>query len=313
MDSPARGNAGFAYGRLPRTGVEARQTRRAMTSESPPPLILNLAPTGMVPTRDRSAHVPLQPDEVVRDVLAAAERGITIAHLHARDEQDRPTHQKEIYARIIGGIRAQRPDLILCVSCSSRAQPDLESRAEVLTLAGDLQPDLASLTLSSLNFPRQASVNAPDVVQGLAQRMRDAGIQPEVEIFDLGMTHVLTWLQARGLVPAPCYVNLLVGNPASARADFPDIGALTARLPADAIWSLAGLGAAQLPVAAMAAAGAPGVRVGLEDNLWLDAARRQPARNLDLVERVHQLAALLGRPIMTPAQLREKLGLRRWG
>ena len=313
MDFPARGSAGFAYGRLPRAGVEARQTGRAMTSESPPPLILNLAPTGMVPTRDRSAHVPLQPDEIIRDVLAAADRGITIAHLHARDEQDRPTHRKDIYARIIGGIRAQRPDLILCVSCSGRAQPDLESRADVLTLAGDLQPDLASLTLSSLNFPRQASVNAPEVVQGLAQRMRDAGIQPEVEIFDLGMTHVLAWLQTRGLVPARCYANLLVGNPASARADFPDIGALTARLPADAIWSLAGLGAAQLPMAAMAAAGAPGVRIGLEDNLWLDAARRHPARNLDLVERVHQLAALLGRPIMPPAQLREKLGLRRWG
>ncbi len=283
-----------------------------MASETPAPLILNLAPTGMVPTRDRAPQTPMQPEEIVRDVLAAADRGITIAHLHARDEQDRPTHRKEIYARLIGEIRARRPDLILCVSCSGRLQSDLAARAEVLELTGDLRPDMASLTLSSLNFPRQASVNPPEVVDGLARRMQEAGIKPELEIFDLGMTHALARLQARGLVQPPFYANLLLGNPASARADFLEIGTLTARLPADTVWSLAGLGATQLPVAALASAGAPGVRIGLEDNLWLDAARTQPATNLDLIERVHQLAALLGRPIMTPTQLRDRLGLRRW-
>lgn len=294
--------------------VYCAHTRKvpAVASESAPPLILNLAPTGMVPTRAQSPHLPVQPDEIVRDVLAAADRGITIAHLHARDEQDRPTHRKEVYARIIGGIRARRPDLILCVSCSGRQQPDLESRAEVLTLDGDLRPDMASLTLSSLNFPRQASINAPDVVQGLAQRMLDAGIRPEFEIFDLGMANVLAWLQTRQLTQAPCYANLLLGNPTSAQAGFLEVGALVSRLPPGTIWSLAGIGTAQLPVAAMAAAAAPGVRIGLEDNLWLDPERRRLASNPDLVERVHQLAALLHRAIMTPNQLRDALGLRRW-
>lgn len=275
------------------------------------PLILNLAATGMVPTREMSEHVPLQPAEVVADVLRCADAGITVAHLHARDEHDEPTTSKDVYARIIGGIREQRPDLVLCVSCSGRRAPEFAPRAEVLDLEGDLAPDMASLTLSSLNFPRQASVNAPDVVVALAERMSERGIRPEVEIFDLGMVSVLRRLQERGVLAPPAHVNLLFGNLATAQADLTDIGALVGRLPAGTVWSLAGIGAAQLPVAGIAAAVAPGVRIGLEDNLWLDPERTLPASNLGLVERVHALAEVQGRTIMTPAELRTTLGLPR--
>jgi uncharacterized protein (DUF849 family) len=274
-----------------------------------PPLILNLAPTGMVPTRKRSEHVPLQPDEIVDDVLRCADEGITIAHLHARNTRDEPTHSKKVYARIIEGIRERRPDLILCVSCSGRHKPEFAPRAEVLDLDGDLAPDMASLTLSSLNFPTQASVNSPDVVVALAERMGERGIRPEVEIFDLGMIAVLHRLQERELLPEPAYGNLLFGNLATAQADLPDIGALLSRLPDGTIWSLAGLGSAQLPVAGVAAAAAPGVRIGLEDNLWLDAERSAPATNLELVRRVHALAEANDRAIATPAELRQVLEL----
>jgi uncharacterized protein (DUF849 family) len=274
-----------------------------------PPLILNLAPTGMVPTRKRSEHVPLQPDEIVDDVLRCADEGITIAHLHARNTRDEPTHSKKVYARIIEGIRERRPDLILCVSCSGRQSPEFAPRAEVLDLDGDLAPDMASLTLSSLNFPSQASVNSPDVVVALAERMGERGIRPEVEIFDLGMVAVLHRLQERELLPEPAYGNLLFGNLATAQADLPDIGALLSRLPDGTIWSLAGLGSAQLPVAGVGAAAAPGVRIGLEDNLWLDAERSAPATNLELVRRVHALAEANDRAIATPAELRQVLEL----
>jgi 3-oxoadipate:acetyl-CoA acetyltransferase len=278
---------------------------------TPPPLLLNLAPTGMVPTRKMSPHVPLQPDEVVADVLRCAEQGITVAHLHARDQRDDPTHSKDVYARIISGIREQRPDLVLCVSTSGRVVPDFGPRAEVLELQGDLAPDMASLTLSSLNFPRQASVNAPDVVIALAERMKERGIRAEAEIFDLGMVAVLRKLRERGVLGAPAQVNLLFGNLATAQADLQDIGALVGRLPADTIWSLAGIGAAQLPVAAIAAAAAPGVRIGLEDNLWLDDERTLTATNAELVGRVHALAEIQGRAIMAPSELRALLGLPR--
>jgi len=270
-------------------------------------LILNLAPTGMVPTRRMSPHVPLQPNEIVADVLAAAEIGVTIVHLHARDEDGEPTHRKEVYARIIGGIRDVRPDLMICVSCSGRKVQRPEDRADVLGLSGDLKPDMASLTLSSLNFPRQASTNAPDTIAYLAKEMLERGILPEIEIFDLGMANVLHFLQDKGLVTRPAYANLLFGNLATAQADFLEIGAVVSRLPTGTIWSLAGIGASQLPVAAMAAAAAPGVRIGLEDNLWLDAGRTRLARNVELVERVHALAALMDRPVMPSNDLRAAL------
>jgi Uncharacterized conserved protein len=254
-----------------------------------------------------SPHVPLQPNEIVADVLAAAEIGVTIVHLHARDEDGEPTHRKEVYARIIGGIRDVRPDLMICVSCSGRKVQRPEDRADVLGLSGDLKPDMASLTLSSLNFPRQASTNAPDTIAYLAQEMLERGILPEIEIFDLGMANVLHFLQDKGLVTRPAYANLLFGNLATAQADFLEIGAVVSRLPTGTIWSLAGIGASQLPVAAMAAAAAPGVRIGLEDNLWLDAGRTRLARNVELVERVHALAALMDRPVMPSNDLRAAL------
>jgi len=275
----------------------------------PSDLILNLAPTGMVPTRAMSPKVPLQPAEIVRDVLRCADLGVTIAHLHARDKDDRPTYRKDIYERIIGGIREKRPELILCVSCSGRGGVPLEHRCEVLTLSGDLQPDMASLTLSSLNFVGEASVNSPATVATLASRMKDAGIKPELEVFDLGMANVAQYLADRGLLEPPFYANVFFGNLATAQARFLEIGAVVSGLPTDAIWSLAGIGSAQIPVAAMAAAGAPGMRIGLEDNLWMDPQRERLAGNADLVERLHHLACLMGRKIMSACELRSLLGL----
>ena len=263
----------------------------------------------MVPTRVLSPKVPLQPAEIVRDVLACAELGITIAHLHARDEADKPTHRKDIYERIIGGIREKRPDLILCVSCSGRGGVPLEQRSEVLTLAGDTQPDMASLTLSSLNFVSEASVNAPETVSTLASRMKEAGIKPELEVFDLGMANVAGHLLRRSVIEPPFYANLFFGNLSTAQARFLDIGAMVAALPPDTAWSLAGIGSAQIPISAMAAAAAHGMRIGLEDNLWLDAGRKCLAGNADLVERFHRLAELMGRTIMPPSELRSLLGL----
>ena len=275
------------------------------------PLIINLAPTGIVPTRKMSPRVPLQPEEIVQDVVAAAESGITIVHLHARDENDLPTHRKDVYASIIAGIREHCPELVICVSCSGRGAKTTEERAEVLDLSGDLRPDMASLTLSSMNFPRQASVNSPEVVRELAQRMHDRGIVPELEVFDLGMVNVINYLQEHELIQPPMYANLLFGNVATAQANLLEIGAVVSRLPDGVIWGVAGLGAAQLPMAALGAGWASAVRIGLEDNLWLDAARTRLATNLDLVHRTHCLAEALGRPIMSPVQFRNLLGLER--
>lgn len=274
------------------------------------PLIINLAPTGMVPTREMSPRVPLQPDEIVRSVLEAAEVGITMAHLHARDAHGKATYKKDVYARIIGGIREKREDLILCVSCSGRDFTAFAERSEVLDLTGDLRPDMGSLTLSSLNFARQASLNEPEMVQTLARHMLDRGISPEFEVFDLGMANYAKYLVSKLDLRGPIYANIIVGNVATAQADLLSIAALTQALPPDTIWGLGGIGISQVSVTALAAAIAPAARLGLEDNLWVDRKRTQLASNAGMVRRMHDLASLSGRAVMTPDELRKRLGLR---
>lgn len=171
-------------------------------------LIVNLAPTGITATRATGPNVPLAPSEVVTDVLACADIGITSVHLHARDESGRPTWHPGPYAEMIAGIRAARPDLVIGVSCSGREFGEFEQRSAVLDLTGDLKPDMASLTLSSLNFARGARLNAPDMVRRLAEKMRDCGIRPELEAFDLGMVNDAKYLIEREVLeprtPSTC-------------------------------------------------------------------------------------------------------------
>jgi uncharacterized protein (DUF849 family) len=267
--------------------------------------IVNLAPTGMIPTKAMTPHVPLTPEEIAADVLACADLGITTAHLHARDESGDPTYRKDVYARIIGLIRDRRDDLVLCVSCSGRNWPELEKRAEVLELDGDLKPDMASLTLSSLNFATSASLNAPETVQGLAERMRDRGIRPELEIFDLGMANYAKYLLRKGMLAGPLYANLFFGNIASAQPTLLELGLMIEALPPDTVWAAAGLGEAQLPMNAIALAYGGGVRVGIEDNIWFDRGRSRLATNVELVGRIHEIGRVNGRPVMTPAAFRE--------
>jgi len=279
-----------------------------MTSSSP--LIINLAPTGAIPSRSMTPHVPLSSQDIVRDVIAAAEIGISIVHIHARDEQGKPTYKKEFFAPIIAGIREHNPELVICVSCSGRDFSQLEQRADVLELKGDLKPDMASLTTSSLNFLQQASINEPQMVFALAERMLERGILPEIEILDLGMANYAKYLINKLEIQTPIYANIMLGNIASAQADLLSIAALIHSLPQGALWSLGGIGDAQIPLTALAAAMAPGVRIGLEDFLWMDRERTQLTTNVAMVQRIYQLASLVDRPIMSPQELRLLLGLK---
>src|SRR4051794_3448812 len=184
----------------------------------------------MVPTRAMTPHVPMTPTEIARDVAAAAAVGITSVHLHARDDDGAPTWDREVYARIVGAVRAAAPDVVVNVSTSGRSWSELERRADVLALDGDLKPDLASLTLSSLNFVGQASVNDPETIRGLARIMRERGIVPELEIFDLGMVNMAHVLRKEGLLPEPLVANLFFGNVAGMQALLPEVGLAVERL-----------------------------------------------------------------------------------
>ena len=133
-----------------------------------------------------SPHVPIRPREIIQDVRRCRDAGATIVHLHARNDDGVPTYKREIYAEIFAGVRDACPELLISGSCSGRNLAAFAQRSQVL----DEEPDLGSLTLGSLNFPTQASVNAPDMIQQLAAAMKHRGIKPELEIFDLGMAEL---------------------------------------------------------------------------------------------------------------------------
>lgn len=265
----------------------------------PSPLIVNFTPTGMVPTKEMTPHVPITVDEIVEQVHEATELGITLVHLHARSETTgQPTWEVGIYARIFEGIRKYCPELVLCASLSGRNFNEFEKRSEVLSL----RPDMGSLTLSSLNFPGQASVNSPEMIRQLAEAMLQNGVHPEMEVFDLGMMHYGHYLIQKGLIQAPYYVNIIAGNIAGIQANMTELGMARHLVPQGAWWAFGGIGRHQMTAAAMAVASGGGVRIGLEDNLYLDRERRQLATNIQLIKKVHDLAHMFERPIMTPAE-----------
>lgn len=271
-------------------------------------MVVNFTPTGLIPTRQMTPHVPILPDEIVDQVNELAELGVNMVHLHARDpETELPSYKKEIYARIIAGIREKHANLILCVSTSGRIFNDFKKRSEVLDLDGHLKPDFGSLTLSSLNFNKQASINSPQMIQQLARKMLDSGIKPELEVFDLGMINYAHYLIKKGLLTPPHYFNLILGNIACAQANMLNLGLMVKELPENSFWSVGGIGRFQLPMNTASIIFGGGVRVGLEDNIWYDEERTYLATNRELVERILVIATTMGIQPYSHEELRETL------
>lgn len=272
-------------------------------------LIINLAPTGMVHTKVDTPHLPISPDEIARDCCSAYNAGVSMIHLHARDIDGTPTYKKEIYADIVRSVREKCPNLILCASTSGRVFKSLEQRSDVLELTGDLKPEMASLTLGSMNFPTTASVNNPDMITGLLRKMNECRIVPELEVFDWGMVDYAKFLIRRGLLVVPLYFNILLGSLGSLHASPLHLATLVSELPTGATWGAAGMGSAQLFVNAMAITMGGHVRVGLEDSAFLDTGKTEPASNLKMVDRIVRIARALGRPVATPDEARRIIGL----
>lgn len=257
--------------------------------------IINFCPTGMIPTKKRTPHVPVSVQEIIEQTHEAYEIGITSVHLHARLENEVPTYKKSYYRTIFEGVRKHCPDLVICGSTSGRNFPEFEKRSEVI----ELKPDMCSLTLSSLNFMTQASVNAPDMIIQLAEKMKKHGVTPELECFDLGMINYGKYLIKKGVIDGPVYWNLLFGNIAGFQATLKQIATALSELTEYKYISLAGLGDNQLPVNSTAIAMNYGVRVGLEDNIWWDNNRTEKATNINLIKRIHNLIDLNQKELLT--------------
>jgi 3-keto-5-aminohexanoate cleavage enzyme len=265
-------------------------------------LIITVAPTGSIPTKEQNPHVPITPEEIVEDCLACENAGASVFHLHARDEQSRPSTRFDLFQQMVEGL-APRTNAILQISTGGRAGTGYEERAQRL----DLKPEMASLTTGSVNFPEGVYINARDLVEALATRMQQLGIKPEMEIFDVSMIEGAKGLLAGGLVSAPLHFNFVLGLKGALPASVKHLVHLTELLPPKSTWTVSGIARAQLSMAAHAILMGGHVRVGLEDNIYY--AKGVLARNVDLVERIVRLARELGREVATPDEARKILDL----
>ena len=267
-------------------------------------VIINAAITGTVLYKSDTPFLPTTVTEIVDCAQAVRDAGASIIHLHARQPDERPSYDPAVYSELVDRVR-EATDLIVCVSLSGRFVADVATRAAALAS----QPELASLTLGSMNFISQPSINSPETIRELAARIYDAGAVPEMEVFEAGFINYATYLVRKGALRPPYYVNIILGSLGAAPLDLVGLGHMVGLLPAGATWSVGGLGHYQLDANVMAIAAGGHVRVGLEDNIYFDRGRRQLADNIRLVARVARIARDMGREPATPDDARKLIGL----
>jgi 3-keto-5-aminohexanoate cleavage enzyme len=259
--------------------------------------IINFTPTGTQPTRQNS-NAPLSPSEIVEEVHFAFELGISVVHLHARDEQELNTWRPDIYQKIMDGIKKHCPTLPICVSLTGRNFPELEKRSAVL----ELKPDMGSLTMSSLNFPKAASVNQPDMILALIEKMKQYGVVPEIECFDSGMLNYTNYLINKGILTGPHYINIILGNLYNGQADIATVASILTAKPKDSVMCIGGIGKDQLKANMLGLLYADGVRIGLEDNLYYKD--KMLATNGKLLQRIHRMMFEMDLEVMTPTEFK---------
>jgi uncharacterized protein (DUF849 family) len=256
--------------------------------------IINFTPTGTQTNRENS-NAPLLPNEIIDEVHEAYELGITMVHVHARDPKDLTnTYKKNVYQPIIEGIRKHCPDLVICVSLTGRLHPEFEKRSEVL----ELYPDMGSLTMSSINFPKSSSVNEPEMILKLIEKMDQYGVIPEIECFDSGMINYTNYLIKKGTLKGPHYMNVIFGNLYNAQIDSATLASITNSLPLNTKVWFGGIGKDQLNSNVLGLIYADGVRVGLEDNLYFK--NKELSTNIDLLRRIHTIIDVMGLNVLSP-------------
>jgi 3-keto-5-aminohexanoate cleavage enzyme len=263
--------------------------------------IINFCPTG-TQTNKTNSLAPIEINEIVDEVIEMFELGITIVHLHARDEDGNNTYKKEIFQKILEKIQLYSSELVTSVSLSGRYFNDINLRTEVLSL----NPDMGSLTMSSMNFMKSSVNNDPDTIQKLITSMDKYGVVPEVECFDGGMLNYTTYLQKKGILREKLYVNLILGNIFNASDTIDSISHLKNHFPSNSKICFGGIGKSQLRSNLFGLLEGDGVRIGLEDNLYFKDKIK--ATNLDLLSRIKSICNTLELEIMTPNEFR-KLGI----
>lgn len=268
--------------------------------------IISVAITGSVPRKKDNPAVPISTAEQIESTQEAFEAGASLVHIHVRDKAENPSSDPERFQRVQEGIRRHCPGMIVQFSTGGRGR-DQSERGSML----HLKPDMASLATGSVNFPTFVYENPPDFIAGLARTMKENGIKPEIEIFDLAMLYNAARLVKEGLLEEPPHVQFVFGIPGAlpARREILEfqLSELKQVLPG-ATWTAAGLSRHQLEVNHWALELGGHCRTGLEDNIRFDRDRLA-AGNGELVARVARLAGDYGRHAASPEEARKLLGL----
>jgi 3-keto-5-aminohexanoate cleavage enzyme len=267
------------------------------------PLIITVAPVGAEVTPDQTPHLPITPAQLGETARAVRAAGASIIHIHCRNDDGTNTHDVERFRAAHAAVR-EASDLIVQFSTGGAIGMTPEQRAAPLAL----RPEMATLTCGTVNFGDDVFENSFPIMRAIAAALREYGVVPELEIFDLGHLANAKRLAAGGHITLPAHVDFVLGVPGALEASVDNLVDCVRALPAGCTWSVAATGRMQLPMAVTAIVMGGHVRVGLEDNLYYHKGRL--ATNEELVARVVRIAGELGRAVATPDEARALLGLR---
>ncbi|MFL1417546.1 3-keto-5-aminohexanoate cleavage protein [Pseudomonas fildesensis] len=291
-------------------------------------VIITCALTGAGDTTARSPHVPVTPKQIAAAAVEAAKAGATVVHCHVRDpETGKFSRDVALYREVMERIREADIDIIVNLTAGMGGDLEIGSGENPMEfgpntdLVGPLTrlahveallPEICTLDCGTLNFGDGDTiyVSTPAQLRAGAKRIQELGVKAELEIFDTGHLWFAKQMIKEGLLDNPLF-QLCLGIPWGAPADTTTMKAMVDNLPANAVWAGFGIGRMQMPMAAQAVLLGGNVRVGLEDNLWLD--KGVPATNGQLVERASEILSRLGARVMTPAEGRIKMGLKKRG
>ncbi len=288
-------------------------------------VVVTCAVTGAGDTTGRSPHVPVTPKEVAEAAIQAAKAGASAAHLHVRDpETGKGSRDPKLFKEAVDRVRDSGVDVIINLTAGmggdwapsddNPAMPgpgtDMIGPEERLAHVKECMPEICSLDCGTLNFGdgNEIYISTPPYLREMARLTQSWGVKPELEVFDLGHIRFAKQMVAEGLIDEPPMFQICLGIPWGADQDVDTMKVMKDQLPAGASWASFGISRMQMPMAAAAVAMGGNVRVGLEDNIYLD--RGVLATNGQLVERVVEIITRMGARVLTPQEARNKLKLR---
>jgi 3-keto-5-aminohexanoate cleavage enzyme len=273
------------------------------------PLILTAAITGAETTREDQPALPITPEEQAADAIACFEAGARVIHLHVRDDAGNPTQSMDRFTASLQAIRAAAPEVIIQISTGGAVGENFDKRLAPLSL----KPDMGTLNAGTLNFGDDIFINHPRDIVRLAEAFKEYKVVPEVEVYESGMIDYVARLVKKGIVThTPLHVQFVLGVPGGMSGKPKNVLYMAEHLKEEipgATWAVAGIGRWHIPASLTAMVNGGHIRVGFEDNIFYHKGVKAES-NAQLVSRMARIAEEIGRPLATPAQAREILGLR---